>query len=217
MNKPDFTCENKLFGIIAGVDEVGRGSLSGPVFAVAVIVDKDNIVDVDGIDDSKKLSHTKRVNLYNKIISKFNYALGSSSVDEIDEYNILNATKLAMQRAINKLNIKIALDNVLIDGNQKPDKISIPITSVIRGDSVSISIASASIIAKVSRDRLMDELHETHPVYNWKKNKGYGTKEHMNAIKKYGITKNHRKSFSPIKNLELGNLDYIHNENRVLF
>ncbi|MBQ4874851.1 MAG: ribonuclease HII [Rickettsiaceae bacterium H1] len=196
--KPDFSCENKLRGIIVGVDEVGRGPLSGPVLAAAVVVDKNNFI--HGIKDSKKLSPNKRLELYDSITKGYKYELGSASVDEIDRYNILNATKLAMSRAINTLNSKIKLDNILIDGNHYPNNINIPMITVKNGDNVSISIATASIIAKVVRDQLMSDLHNDYPLYNWQKNKGYGTKEHIIAIKKYGITKHHRKSFAPIKN-----------------
>lgn len=195
MRYPDFTLENTLSGIIAGVDEVGRGPLAGPVVSAAVIfTDRDTVI--DGINDSKKLTPKCRQVLYEKITSVAKFGIGMASVEEIDSYNILQATKLSMKRAL--VNLDLELDYVLVDGNQPP-KVKWQTKSVVNGDSLSISIAAASIIAKVTRDRLMQELHNKHPVYNWYKNKGYGTKEHLSAIGIYGITEHHRKNFAPIR------------------
>ncbi|WP_343289562.1 ribonuclease HII [Wolbachia endosymbiont of Encarsia formosa] len=191
----DFTLENTLSGIIAGVDEVGRGPLAGPVISAAVIfTDRDTVI--DGINDSKKLTPKCRQVLYEKITSVAKFGIGMASVEEIDSYNILQATKLSMKRAL--VNLDLELDYVLVDGNQ-PLEVKWQTKSVVNGDSLSISIAAASIVAKVTRDRLMEELHNKHPQYNWYKNKGYGTKEHLSAIGLHGITKHHRKNFAPIR------------------
>ncbi|BET35712.1 MULTISPECIES: ribonuclease HII [Wolbachia] len=195
MKYPDFTLENTLSGIIAGVDEVGRGPLAGPVISAAVIfTDRDTVI--DGINDSKKLTPKCRQVLYEKITSVAKFGIGMASVEEIDSYNILQATKLSMKRAL--VNLDLELDYVLVDGNQ-PLEVKWQTKSVVNGDSLSISIAAASIVAKVTRDRLMEELHNKHPQYNWYKNKGYGTKEHLSAIGLHGITKHHRKNFAPIR------------------
>lgn len=195
MKYPDFTLENTLSGIIAGVDEVGRGPLAGPVISAAVIfTDRDTVI--DGINDSKKLTPKCRQVLYAKITSVAKFGIGMASVEEINSYNILQATKLSMKRAL--VNLDLELDYVLVDGNQ-PLEVKWQTKSVVNGDSLSISIAAASIIAKVTRDRLMEELHNKHPQYNWYKNKGYGTKEHLSAIGLHGITKHHRKNFAPIR------------------
>ena len=199
MKYPDFTLENKLSGIIAGVDEVGRGPLAGPVISAAVVFTDRNTV-IDGINDSKKLTPKNRQDLYHKIISTAKFCVGIASVEEINSYNILGATKLSMKRALIGLNIE--LDYVLVDGNQPPD-VKWQVKPIIKGDNLSISIAAASIIAKVTRDRLMQELHEKYPEYNWYKNKGYGTKEHISAINLYGITEHHRKNFAPVSQTQL--------------
>ncbi|OEY86613.1 ribonuclease HII [Wolbachia pipientis] len=190
---PDFTLEDSLSGIIAGVDEAGRGPLAGPVVSAAVVFFDRNVV-IDGINDSKKLTVRSREFLYNKIISIAKYGIGISSVEEINLYNILVATKLSMKRALTNLNIE--LDYVLVDGNQPPT-VKWQVKPIVNGDNLSISIAAASIIAKVTRDQLMQTLHYQYPKYNWYKNKGYGTKEHINAINYYGITEHHRKNFAP--------------------
>ncbi|WP_353278822.1 ribonuclease HII [Wolbachia endosymbiont (group B) of Longitarsus flavicornis] len=195
MKYPDFTLEDTLSGIIAGVDEVGRGPLAGPVISAAVIfTDRDTVI--DGINDSKKLTPKCRQVLYEKITSVAKFGIGMASVEEIDSYNILQATKLSMKRAL--VNLDLELDYVLVDGNQ-PLEVKWQTKSIVNGDSLSISIAAASIVAKVTRDRLMEELHNKHPQYNWYKNKGYGTKEHLSAIGLHGITKHHRKNFAPIR------------------
>ncbi|MDF0607949.1 ribonuclease HII [Wolbachia endosymbiont of Onchocerca gibsoni] len=197
MTYPDFTLENELSGIVAGVDEVGRGSLAGPVISAAVVFTNRNTT-IKGINDSKKLTAKSRQVLYEKIISTAKFGIGIASVKEINSYNILQATKLSMQRAL--IDLRLELDYVLVDGNQPP-KIKWQTKSIVNGDSLSISIAAASIIAKITRDQLMQELHHQYPEYNWYKNKGYGTKEHIETIEIYGITEHHRESFMPILKL----------------
>lgn len=188
--------ENELYKqgikLIAGVDEVGRGPLVGPVVCACVILKEDYIN--KEINDSKKISEKKRERLYDTIMKDAaSVGIGMSSSQVIDEVNILEATKLAMKEAIN--NSKIKPEHVLIDA-VKLD-IDIPSTSIIKGDAKSQSIAAASIVAKVTRDRMMDELDQKHPEYLFKKNKGYGTKAHIEAIRKYGIIDEHRKTFAP--------------------
>ena len=186
---------NKGFNIIGGVDEVGRGPLIGSVVAACVVLPKDFVL--DGLTDSKKLSEKKR-DLFYDIIKEKAIAIGIGIVDEkkIDEVNIYEATKIAMKEAIKNTNIK--LDYVLIDA--MPLDIDIPTTSIIKGDAKSISIAAASVIAKVTRDKMMYELDKKYPMYDLKNNKGYGTKKHLEAIEKYGITKYHRVTFKPVSN-----------------
>lgn len=179
------------YKIICGVDEAGRGPLAGPVFSASVILD-DGVI-IDGVNDSKKLSAKKREQLYDEIIAKAkDYSIAFASEEEIDDINILNATFLSMKRAVDGLKIKP--DFVLIDGNRLP-KLSIDSKAVIKGDSLSMSIACASILAKVTRDRLMIKLSQKYPEYQFDKHKGYGTKLHIEMLKKYGPCKIHRKSF----------------------
>ncbi len=192
--------ENELYKkgitLIAGVDEVGRGPLVGPVVTAAVILPAD-FYD-ERINDSKKLSEKKRELLYSVIYENaISIGIGISSNEVIDEINILEATKKAMKEAINNLSVKP--EHVLIDA-VKLD-IDIPSTSIIKGDAKSESIAAASIIAKVTRDRMMVELDKLHPEYDFKNNKGYGTKKHIEAIYKYGILNEHRKTFAPISDI----------------
>lgn len=175
--------------IIAGIDEAGRGPLAGPVVAAAVIVNQEIVI--DGINDSKKLSAMKREKLYDLIMEHYTFGIGEASVEEINEINILEATKLACIRAAENLSIKP--DIVLVDGNMK--FVDSRYKSVIKGDTLSISIAAASILAKVHRDRMMVELSKEHPQYLWHKNSGYGTAEHIAAIKEYGAVIHHRTKF----------------------
>ena len=183
--------------ILAGVDEVGRGSLIGPVYAAAVILNKS--INRKLLKDSKSLSKKKREELYSYIKKNSIWAIGQSSVKEIEKLNILNASLLAMKRAILKLTKKPSL--VLIDGNRLPDLKNYKLEYVIRGDQKIPSISAASIIAKVSRDRFITTLSKQFNNYGWDTNSGYGTKEHLKAIKKFGITRYHRKTFSPIRYL----------------
>lgn len=184
------TLENKYLGVVAGVDEAGRGPLAGPVVAAAVIIDQTNII--RGIKDSKKLSYKKRELLYELITQNYTWAVGMVFQNEIDEINILEATKKACIVAVENLALKP--NTVLIDGNMKfPDHQHF--VSIVNGDNLSISISAASIIAKVTRDRLMLEYAKEFPEYNWHKNSGYGTKDHLQAIKLHGTTPYHRQSF----------------------
>ena len=183
----------KGINIIAGVDEVGRGPLIGPVVAAAVILPKD--YHLDGLTDSKKLSEKKREHFY-EIIKKDALAIGIGIIDEkrIDKINIYEATKEAMYEAIN--NLKIKPEHILIDA--MPLNLDIPTTSIIKGDLLSINISAASVIAKVTRDHMLYEIDKEYPMYDLKNNKGYGTKKHIEAIKQYGITKYHRLSYKPV-------------------
>ena len=184
---------NKGINLIAGVDEVGRGPLIGPVVAAAVILPKDFVL--EGLTDSKKLSEKKREAFY-QIIKEKAISIGVGIIDEkrIDEINIYEATKEAMIMAINNLNPKP--EHVLIDA--MPLDLTVPTTSIIKGDLLSISISAASVIAKVERDHMLYVIDKEYPMYDLKNNKGYGTKKHLEAIKKYGITKYHRLSYKPV-------------------
>lgn len=179
--------------IIIGIDEAGRGPLAGPVVAAAVIMP----VEIEGVADSKKISAKKREVLFQKIIENCKVGVGISSCQEIDQINVLQATMLAMTRAYDNLNV--AGDTALIDGNKAP-KLNCPeVTPIIGGDGIIPVISAASIIAKVTRDRIMQELDLEFPGYLWRKNSGYGTKAHLEAIHEFGVTKHHRLSFEPIK------------------
>lgn len=184
----------KGFKYIAGVDEVARGTLVGSVVAAAVIIPEKFITKLMyKVNDSKKLSAKKREELYNIITDNCNYDIGIISNEEIDKINILEATKLAMYIALNRLD---RVTYALVDGDIVVPHINVAQQrKIIKGDCKSISIAAASIVAKVTKDRIMDKLHEEWPQYGWNTNRGYGTKVHIEAIKKYGITPYHRKSF----------------------
>ncbi|MBO5783069.1 MAG: ribonuclease HII [Clostridia bacterium] len=179
---------------IVGVDEVGRGPLAGPVVAAAVIMPLDEGNIIDGVDDSKKLSAKKREALAEEIKKRaVAYAICEVQAEEIDEINILQATRLCMKRAVEKL--PVASDMVLTDGNMTLD-ISLPQRSIVKGDSLSYSIGAASILAKVYRDNLMDEYAKIYPAYAFEKNKGYGTAAHIQGIKEAGLCNIHRKTFT---------------------
>ena len=178
--------------VIAGVDEVGRGCLAGPVIVAAVVLKKN----ITSLDDSKKISSKKRLELSELILKNSFYAFGAASEKEIDEINILQATLLAMKRAI--LNLSVVPDKVLVDGIYKPD-IDLPIQTIVGGDSLISEISAASIIAKVYRDNLMVEYDKSFPNYGFEKHKGYGTKEHLDSIKINGICSIHRRSFKGVK------------------
>lgn len=181
----------KGYKAVCGVDEAGRGPLAGPVCAAAVILPEGVII--DGVNDSKKLSEKKRESLFDVIREQaLSYSIAYATVDEIEEINILNATMLAMRRAIDGLDIKA--DYAMIDGNKIPP-IDIDAECIVKGDAKSMSIACASILAKVSRDRLLYKYAEEYPMYGFDKHKGYGTKVHREAILKYGPCPYHRKSF----------------------
>lgn len=188
---------------ILGVDEAGRGPGAGDVFAACVCFDLENVElirSLKKLNDSKKLSSNVRDELYKIIISNSIYSINQSSVYEIDKFNILNATFLAMEKSVKNVVLQLDIQNnndvlVLVDGNKKIKNLDLNMHTVVKGDGKSASIAAASILAKVSRDNYMIKLDEQFPNYNWKKNKGYLTKEHLNAIDKYGMVKYHRKSF----------------------
>ena len=182
---------------MAGVDEVGRGCLAGPVFAAAVILNKN--IDIKNIKDSKKIPFKKRILLSDYIKKNSIYAVGIASVVEIDKINILNASLLSMKRALNKLKFKPSI--AYIDGLFAPKNVKIKCKTLIKGDEKIPSIAAASIVAKVARDLFMIELGKKFPKYKWNKNFGYGTSEHLKSLKKYGVTKHHRKKFKPIHNI----------------
>ena len=183
--------------IIAGVDEVGRGSLIGPVYAAAVILKKS--INRKLLKDSKSLTKNKREIIALHIKKNSAWAIGKASTKEIEKLNILNASLLAMKRAIKKLKVKPNL--VLIDGNKSPELRNYLIKTIIKGDQKIKEISAASIIAKVSRDKLMLKMSESFKKYKWDLNAGYGTRDHINAIRKYGVTRFHRKTFNPSHNI----------------
>lgn len=192
--------ENELYeqGIkfIGGVDEVGRGPLIGPVVTACVVLPKDFVL--EGLTDSKKLSEKKRELYYDYIINNcIAYAIGEVTPEEIDEINIYEASRKAMIESIEKVKKQINLEHVLVDA--MPLNIDIPTTSIIKGDAKSISIAAASVIAKVTRDRMMYELDSKYPEYGFGKHKGYPTKAHIEAINKYGLIDGYRKTYGPVK------------------
>ena len=181
------------FGIVCGTDEAGRGPLAGPVVAAAVVL-PDGLV-IDGLDDSKKLTEKKREKLFDIIISEaVAFGISEATAEEIDKYNILNASLLAMRRAVAEVKKTVTPDVVLIDGNRQTD-FGLPSFTVVKGDSISQSIAAASVLAKVTRDRYMELLNEKYPQYGFKKHKGYPTKDHMLAVYEHGPSDIHRKSF----------------------
>ncbi len=196
MSKPDFSLEQATSGLVAGIDEVGRGPFAGPVIAAAVILSPDHIP--DGIQDSKKLTKLKREALATQILAHADVGIGEATVSEIDELNILQATFLAMRRALG--NLKTSPDHLLVDGNRDP-KLNFPTTLVVKGDGLSLSIAAASIVAKVTRDKKMCDLARQYPHYGWEKNAGYGTPEHRKGLSLFGVTPLHRRSFAPIRKI----------------
>ncbi len=184
--------KDKNINYICGIDEAGRGPLAGPVVVASVILPKDSMI--EGVNDSKKVSEKKREIVYEQIINEaISYSVGIIDHEEIDKINILNATKQGLTTSIRQLSIKP--DLILVDALQHIDTLSIPYTSIIKGDAKSYSIAAASIIAKVTRDRIMRQFDEIYPMYGFEKHKGYGTAAHIAAIKEHGICAIHRKSF----------------------
>ena len=187
--------EKIISKFIIGIDEVGRGPLAGPVVSAAVHLSKN--FKTHNLDDSKKISKTKRQEIYNLIIKTCDYQIGVANVVEIDKYNILQATFLSMNRAIKKFNLPSNY-KILVDGPWSFDKKNQNIIPKIKGDTIYPSIAAASIVAKVYRDNLMLNLSKKYSNYFWERNYGYGTKKHIEAIKNYGVTEHHRKTFAPI-------------------
>ena len=190
----------RITGLVAGVDEAGRGPLAGPVVAAAVILNRAKIP--KGLNDSKQLDAETREDLFSHIMfSAIAVGVGEATVDEIDLINIRQATHQAMARAVRALRFQPTF--ALVDGNDAP-ALPCPCDTIIEGDAKSVSIAAASIIAKVTRDRMMAALHETHPHYGWAQNKGYGTPQHLSALTTHGPTPHHRRSFAPVHNILYG-------------
>ena len=198
---PTFDFEQDAFASgyprVAGVDEVGRGPLAGPVVAAAVVLDPDNIP--DGLNDSKQISKKKREALYEILNEIADVSIAEASVREIEEHNILRASHMAMVRAVSGL--KQPADFALIDGNMVPRGLNVPAGTIIKGDTRSLSIAAASIVAKVWRDRLMLSLAQQHPGYGWETNQGYPTPQHKARLKSHGVTLHHRRTFAPVHNI----------------
>lgn len=201
---PDFELENEVKGVVAGVDEAGRGPWVGPVVAgCAVFLSRE--VDewlLANLNDSKKIAKKKREKLYELILAEaakgnMLIGVGEASAREIDEVNILNATFLAMKRAVD--NAGVFPDMVLVDGNREPRGIEFPVKAVVKGDAKSYSVSAASILAKVYRDRLMENMAKIYQGYGFEKNAGYGTKEHIAGLRKFGVTPEHRRSYAPVK------------------
>jgi ribonuclease HII len=201
---PDFAHEERArrdgYAVVAGVDEAGRGPLAGPVLAGAVILESAALSPAlrQGLDDSKKLSPAVREELFEALGREAVIGVGQADVDEIDALNILQATMLAMARAVNGLARRP--DMALVDGNREP-ALECRVRCVIGGDAKSLSIAAASIVAKVTRDRIMADLARGHPGYGWERNAGYGTAEHLAALRRLGVTPEHRRSYAPIRNM----------------
>ena len=189
--------ETELGCRVAGVDEVGCGPLAGPVTAAAVVLDPKCIP--DGLNDSKKLTAKRRLELYWQLLDCADVSIAHASVAEIDEINILRASHLAMERAI--AGLQVLPEHVLIDGNMIPRGLRLPATTLVKGDSRSISISAASIVAKVCRDCVLVDLAQQHPGYGWETNMGYGSKKHMEALRSLGVTPHHRRSFKPVHNM----------------
>lgn len=206
---PDFSIEDSLGlpddAVIAGIDEVGRGPLAGPVTAAALVIDRTRALGALSalVDDSKKLSAPRRAALVPAIEEVSTLGLGWASRAEIDRLNILGATLLAMRRAVEALSDRMRRmpDFALIDGNRDPG-LTCPTRTVVKGDGISLSIAAASIVAKVARDRMMADLAARHPGYGWERNAGYGTAEHLAALRRLGPNQEHRRSFAPVREAE---------------
>jgi len=200
---PDFNLESEHAGLVCGVDEAGRGPWAGPVVAAAAILDPHRLSQdlARDLDDSKKLKPAKREALLAQLLACDGVTLGvgQASVAEIDRLNILQATFLAMIRAVE--NLGLVPDFALIDGNRLPPGLVCPAAAIVKGDGRSLSIAAASIQAKVTRDRMMVELDRAHPGYGWANNAGYGTRQHQQALARLGVTEHHRKSFAPIRKI----------------
>jgi len=194
---PDLDFEQQVGGRVAGVDEVGRGPLAGPVTAAAVVLDLACIP--EGLDDSKKLSVRRREALWAEIVACADVSLAHASLEEIEQLNILRASHLAMERAV--AGLRREPDHVLVDGTMVPRGLSVPATPVVRGDGRSVSIAAASIVAKICRDRIMVDLAQQHPGYGWETNMGYPSKRHKSALENLGVTPHHRRTFKPVHNM----------------
>lgn len=201
--RPDFSLESQYVGPVAGVDEVGRGPLAGPVFACACVLDPNRVAPdlLGGLRDSKTLSDKRRRDLAARLTADpgVGFCLGEASVAEIDAINILQATFLAMTRALDGLSVTPVA--VLVDGNRPLKGLACDCQAVVKGDGRCLSIAAASILAKVARDDLMGRLAQDHPGYGWEKNAGYGTRTHLEALNRLGPTPHHRRSFAPVRQM----------------
>jgi ribonuclease HII len=199
--KPDFEMERAAYAAgrlrVAGVDEVGRGPLAGPVTAAAVVLDPARIP--EGLNDSKQLSKKRREALAEALLACASVSIGHASVEEIEQVNILRASHLAMQRAVAGLDI--APDHLLIDGSMVPRGMNLSVEPVVKGDMRCLSISAASIVAKIARDRIMVDLAQQHPGYGWETNMGYGSKSHIAALQNLGVTPHHRRTFKPVYNM----------------
>jgi len=200
---PDFSLESAAGGLVAGIDEAGRGPWAGPVVAAAVVLDPKTLPQSLrlALDDSKKLKPGRREALFDALRLCARAGVGHAEVGEIDSVNILAATMLAMRRAVENLGLEP--DLALVDGNRVP-KLRCPVRCVVGGDGLSLSIAAASIVAKVTRDRIMVDLASRFPGYGWERNAGYGTAEHRKALERLGVTPQHRRSFKPVINILRG-------------
>ena len=201
---PDFSFENEYKGLVCGIDEAGRGPWVGNVVAGAVVIMDKNLSPelLNNLDDSKKLSKAKRERLYELLreaehAGQIKIGIGEATPAEIDQYNILQATFLAMRRAVE--NMGVVADMAMIDGNRVPANFPVPARAIVKGDARSYSISAASIVAKVYRDREMEELAKKYPYYGFEHNAGYGTKDHVEGIKEHGLIPEHRRSYRPIK------------------
>ena len=194
---PDFALESRSVQPVCGIDEVGRGPLAGPVVAAAVILNP--LAIPEGIDDSKRLTAARREALHAELLASAVVGVGQASVEEIDRINILRASFLAMRRALAQLTPGPAL--ALVDGNKVPPALGCPARAIVGGDGLVLSIAAASIVAKVTRDRIMVALAQQFPGYAWERNMGYGTRAHVEALSRLGVTPHHRRSFKPIHNI----------------
>ena len=190
----EYSAQERGFLRVAGLDEVGRGPLAGPVVAAAVVLDPDNIP--DGLNDSKQVAAKRRDTLYEELLEVADVSIAQATVREIEEENILQASHIAMVRALSGL--KQPANFALIDGNKIPRGMNLPAETLVKGDTRSLSIAAASIVAKVWRDRLMVDLAQQHPGYGWERNAGYPTKEHKAGLKSHGVTPHHRRTFAPV-------------------
>lgn len=201
MDGPDYSLETDALAsgvnLVAGVDEVGRGPLAGPVTAAAVILDPARIP--EGLNDSKRLSAKRRLELNAQLREVAEVSIAHASVAEIDELNILRASHLAMERAVAGLRQRPGL--ALIDGNLIPRNLPVPGQAVIKGDTISVSVAAASIVAKICRDQIMWDLAQQYPGYGWETNAGYPSKSHREALRNLGVTPHHRRSFKPVHNI----------------
>ena len=194
---PDFEIEARIGGRVAGVDEVGRGPLAGPVTAAAVVLDPAFIP--EGLDDSKKMTARRRAAVWSGIMAHADVSVAHASVAEIEELNILRASHLAMERAV--AGLRCRPDHALIDGTMVPRGLDVAATPVVRGDGRSVSIAAASIVAKICRDRIMVDLAQQHPGYGWETNMGYPSNRHKMALENLGVTPHHRRTFKPVHNM----------------